>query len=97
MTTGVIRRLPAALAELLVGVNLTGAASAGLAPLFDAELPDETAIQREARHHAAITVCTRCPVRRACDTARTDLGRDAAGVWAGVSSAGHHLTYRRAA
>jgi WhiB family redox-sensing transcriptional regulator len=85
--------LPSPLAALL-GPDLGGrAACAGRAPMFDAELPGETAEQREVRHHRAIDICSTCNVRAACTAARTDLGRDAAGIWAGVSSSGHHLTF----
>lgn len=88
-----LRPLPDHLAALL-GPDLGGqAACAGLAPMHDAELPGETDEQRQARHHQAIAVCVTCTVQRACAVARAELGRDAAGVWAGVSSSGSHLTY----
>jgi hypothetical protein len=64
-----------------------------MAPTFDDELSGEIGAEREARHHRAVTVCITCPVHSACNTARRDLGREASGVWAGVSSSGAHLTY----
>jgi WhiB family redox-sensing transcriptional regulator len=88
-----VRGLPEHLDALLP--ELGGrAACAGMAPLFDDELPNETVEERQARHHRAIVTCTICPVRPACTAARVELARDAHGIWAGVSSGGHHTTFR---
>jgi hypothetical protein len=88
-----VRPLPDLLATLL-GPDLGGRpACAGMAPVFDDEVPGEIHSEREARHHQAIAICVTCPVSAACAAARADLGREATGVWAGVSSSAHHLTY----
>lgn len=65
----------------LVDERLTGAACAGMAPLFDAYLDDESTEQREYRHHRAKTICLRCPVRTECTVAATE--HDASGIWNG--------------
>lgn len=72
--TGSVHRLPVALLELLIGPDLGGRpACAGLSPMFDDELHNEPATEREARHHQAVTVCRGCPVRAACAAARAEL------------------------
>jgi len=77
-------RLPAipSLFEHLVDPRLTGARCTGRAPLFDAELPDETTENRSARLAWARQQCTRCPVQSACRTAATEQPAPA-GMWAG--------------
>lgn len=67
--------------DSLVDERLTGAACAGMAPLFDAYLDDESTEQREYRHHRAKTICLRCPVRAECTVAATE--HDASGIWNG--------------
>lgn len=67
--------------DSLIDERLTGAACAGMAPLFDAFLDDESIEQREYRHHRAKTICLRCPVRAECTVAATE--HDASGIWNG--------------
>lgn len=74
-------RLPNQLLAGLVDPDLTGAACVGLAPMFDAELADETTTDRRARVALAAKVCARCPVFAGCETA-AQTGRPS-GVWAG--------------
>lgn len=78
-------RIPESLAALLgTGPRLPGRpACLGRYPAFDADVDGESAEQRAERHERAIAVCWRCPVRDACATAASDLGRRALGVWAG--------------
>lgn len=66
----------------LVDPALSGAACAGRAPLFDDEIDDESAEQREARHHVAASICRSCPVQPGCRAAAGD--HYALGVWAGA-------------
>lgn len=70
------------LLEQLVDPRLSGARCAGKAPLFDAELPDETDEDRSERLAWAQQQCTHCPVQSACRTAVTELPKPS-GVWAG--------------
>ncbi|MGC0362922.1 hypothetical protein ABH922_000906 [Rhodococcus sp. 27YEA15] len=79
------RNLPSVpeLLSALVDPRLEGAACVSRAPLFDNFLDEgnEPPEEREARHHHARTICRRCPVRAACDTAAGE--HDSAGIWAG--------------
>lgn len=79
MTWPTVRALAAELAD----ERLVGAACAGRAPLFDAELPGEDDNERRYRLAAAGRICQACPALVACNTVARELGRDAAGVWAG--------------
>lgn len=74
---------PAALAAVLLGPALPGAACRGRAPEFDVDLPGETDEQREQRHAKARAICARCPARRACAAALDNAPGDVTGVWAG--------------
>ncbi len=74
-----IRALVADLAD----PRLSGAACAGQAPLFDAEVPGETETARADRWSAAVRICRRCPVRADCTIVAAELGRSVTGVWAG--------------
>lgn len=66
----------------LVDPRLTGAACTGRAPLFDAELEEESAENRSSRLAAAARLCRGCPVRSACRTAALEQDHPA-GMWAG--------------
>lgn len=66
----------------LVDPRLTGAACTGRAPLFDAELEEESAENRSSRLGAAARICSGCPVLSACRTAAVEQDHPA-GVWAG--------------
>ncbi|WP_432793978.1 WhiB family transcriptional regulator [Rhodococcus ruber] len=66
----------------LVDPRLTGAACTGRAPLFDAELEEESAENRSSRLAAAARICSGCPVLSACRTAAREQDHPA-GMWAG--------------
>lgn len=68
----------------LVDPRLAGARCTGRAPLFDAELPDESLEGRSSRLAWARSQCARCPVQSACRTAATELDHPS-GVWAGTA------------
>lgn len=76
----------AALATELADDRLTGAACAGRAPLFDAEVPGEDDDDAAYRLAAAARVCRGCPVRDPCRTVAGELGGQAVGVWAARTS-----------
>ncbi|AWG98710.1 WhiB family transcriptional regulator [Rhodococcus ruber] len=67
----------------LVDPRLTGAACTGRAPLFDAELEEESAENRSSRLAAAARICRGCPVLSACRTAAREQDRPT-GMWAGT-------------
>ncbi|WP_280510592.1 WhiB family transcriptional regulator [Nocardia farcinica] len=67
----------------LFDARLVGAACAGQAPLFDAEVPGEDDDDRRYRLDAAARVCQSCPVLAECNGVARELGRVAVGVWAG--------------
>lgn len=72
------------LAERLGAADLDGAACAGRAPLFDADLDREPVRARSARHARAVAICRTCPVRARCADAVAELPRlHRSGVWAG--------------
>ena len=71
------------LAADLVDERLVDAACAGRAPLFDAEVPGEDDDDRRQRLEAAARICQSCPVLAECNGVARELGRAAAGVWAG--------------
>ncbi|WKW97318.1 WhiB family transcriptional regulator [Rhodococcus aetherivorans] len=66
----------------LVDPRLTGARCAGRAPMFDAEVPGESAEDRAARLAAAAAICRGCPVVGPCRTAALEQDHPA-GMWAG--------------
>ncbi|WP_278262729.1 WhiB family transcriptional regulator [Nocardia sp. AG03] len=72
-----------ALVADLADERLIGAACTGRAPLFDAEVPDEDDDDRRYRLEAAARICRSCPVLVECNGVARELGRAAAGVWAG--------------
>ncbi|PFW99799.1 Transcriptional regulator WhiB [Nocardia farcinica] len=74
-----MRELAAGLAD----ARLVGAACAGQAPLFDAEVPGEDDDARRYRLDAAARICRSCPVLVECNAVARELGRLAVGVWAG--------------
>ena len=67
----------------LVDPRLTGAACSGRAPMFDAELEEESIENRSSRLGAAARICSGCPVQAGCAVVATEAGRHAEGVWAG--------------
>ena len=66
----------------LVDPRLTGARCAGRAPMFDAELEEESIENRSSRLAAAARICRGCPVLSACRTAGLELDNPT-GLWAG--------------
>jgi len=72
------------LAALAPADGLTGAACAGRAPLFDADIDGESSEQRDDRHERARTICRTCSVLNACMSTIATLPRRTDGVWAGV-------------
>jgi WhiB family redox-sensing transcriptional regulator len=60
-----------------------GAACAGRQPLWDDHIHGEPDDQREARHHRARAICSRCPALENCRSAAAVLDRFATGIWAG--------------
>ncbi len=72
-----------ALAAEIADERLVGAACTGRAPLFDAEVTGEDDDDRRYRIEAAARVCAVCPVLVECNGVARELGRAAAGVWAG--------------
>ncbi|MBF6536863.1 WhiB family transcriptional regulator [Nocardia farcinica] len=84
MSWPTVRELAADLAD----ERLVGAACAGQAPLFDAEVPGEDDNDRRYRLDAAARICRSCPVLAECNAVARELGRLAVGVWAGR---GRHL------
>ncbi|MEE2058268.1 WhiB family transcriptional regulator [Rhodococcus artemisiae] len=81
--TSHLPRIPDLIAGL-VDPRLHGARCTGRAPLFDAELPDESVESRSARLAWARGQCARCPVQSACRTAAAELSNPS-GVWAGTA------------
>lgn len=80
-----IRRLAAGLATI-GEPSMRGAVCAGKSPMFDAPLPGETAEVFEARAHAAVSLCRRCPVATDCHTAAMAIpAKHRRGIWAGVA------------
>ncbi|QDC16073.1 WhiB family transcriptional regulator [Rhodococcus ruber] len=79
-----VSRLPAIPPRLaaLVDPRLTGAACTGRAPMFDAELEEESIENRSSRLAAAARICRGCPVLSACRTAAHEQDHPA-GLWAG--------------
>lgn len=77
------RSIPTRLAEL-ADDRLTGAACAGMAPLFDADLlPGEDIASAAERHATAVRTCQGCPVRTPCRAVVLELGEKVTGVWGG--------------
>jgi WhiB family redox-sensing transcriptional regulator len=66
--------------EDLLGPALPGAACAGHAPQFDAEIDGESPRQRRARIASAAAVCHQCPAQSRCDRIAHHI--PASGVWA---------------
>ncbi|WP_082752482.1 WhiB family transcriptional regulator [Rhodococcus ruber] len=67
----------------LVDPRLTGSACAGRAPLFDADLEEESAENRSSRLAAAARICRGCPVLSPCRTAAHEQDHPT-GIWAGT-------------
>ncbi|MBF6233956.1 WhiB family transcriptional regulator [Nocardia farcinica] len=84
MSWPTVRELAADLAD----PRLVGAACAGQAPLFDAEVPGEDDNDRRYRLDAAAQICRSCPVLAECNAVAHELDHLAVGVWAGR---GRHL------
>ena len=72
------------LAALAPREGMAGAACSGLAPMFDAEVDDESTEDREARHIRARAVCAGCRVLNLCRASLDTLPPQTTGVWAGV-------------
>ncbi len=71
------------LAALTSDVGLDGAACAGRAPLFDADIDGETSDERDDRHETAQRICRTCSVLNACMSTIATLPPRTDGVWAG--------------
>ncbi|MCF8781249.1 WhiB family transcriptional regulator [Rhodococcus ruber] len=67
----------------LVDPRLTSAACTGRAPMFDAELEEESIENRSSRLAAAARICRGCPVLSACRTAAHEQDHPT-GIWAGT-------------
>lgn len=66
---------------MLVDPRLSGARCAGMAPTFDAWIPDEPDDERQDRLAYARDLCSRCPVQLSCRQAATE--HKASGIWGG--------------
>jgi len=76
------------LAALTSDVGLDGAACAGRAPLFDADIDGESSDERDDRHETAQRICRSCSVLDACRSTIATLPPRTDGVWAGVLRTG---------
>jgi len=76
------------LAALTSDAGLDGAACAGRAPLFDADIDGESSEQRDDRHATAQRICGTCSVLDACTSTIATLPPRTDGVWAGVLRSG---------
>lgn len=73
---------PASLTAL-IDPRLHGARCVGRAPMFDAELEEESIENRSSRLAAAARICRGCPVLSACRTAAHEQDHPT-GIWAGT-------------
>ncbi len=71
------------LAALAPVDGLIGAACAGRAPLFDADIDGESSDERDERHETALRICRTCSVLNACMSTIATLPPRTDGVWAG--------------
>lgn len=72
-----------AIAGLISGPSLEGAACAGKAPLFDARADREPRDLYLRRYRHAASICRTCPVLERCDQAANDApAGQCTGIWA---------------